>query len=423
MSADTLLETYRLAAQNDAMYRAAQAQARASGTAIDQAEAGFRPTIKLEVDRLSTRQKIISSNNPVFATGSTTFPTFSETLSLTQPIYRKDAIERMTQARAVVRQSELTLLAAEQDLMMRTTAAYLSVLAASDSLALAVAERESVGKSLDLERERLRMGLGTITNQYDAEARFAITQAREIEAQNKLRDARQAVREITARPPGKFQTLREDFALASPAPLDPERWVEQALEQNLGLRARREAVVVARQEVRRQESGHYPSVNLLLSHNRRDAGSTLFGGGSNVATTELTLRLTVPIYEGGMTTAMTREAAFRLEKAQEEFDLEQRAVERETRAAYDGTLSGIRLVRALGQSVLSQQSALEGRQIGMRAGRFTLQAVLDAQRDLYLAKRDHAQARYDYLINQLKLRQAAGTLSETDLVNIHAALR
>jgi outer membrane protein len=420
---ETLVEAYRLAHQNDAKYRAAQADSRASGTAINQARAGFLPSAKLDIDRLDTRQRILSSNNPIFGPGVTTFPTSRETLSITQPIFRKDVIERFAQAKAVVRQSELTLLAAEQDLLLRTAAAYLSVLAANDNLALAQAEREAVGKALELAREKLKMGTGTITSQYDAAARHAFAQAREIEAQNKLRDAKQGLREITDKMIEGFQSLREEFALETPDPADQARWVEAALEQNLSLRARREGVEVAHQEMQRQLAGHFPSLNLVFTQNRNDSGSTLFGGGSNVETSELMLRLSVPIYEGGLTNAVSAEAAHRYQKAREEHEQERRAVERATRAAYDGTLSGIGLVSALRQSVTAQEGALEAREYGYKSGLFPVLLVLDAQRDLYLARRDYAQSRYDYLLYRLRLKQAAGTLSETDLVSIGAALQ
>jgi outer membrane protein len=202
-----------------------------------------------------------------------------------------------------------------------------------------------------------------------------------------------------------------------------ERWVDSAFDQNLLLRARREAVEVARQEVERQRAGHYPSVNLQLTHNRRDSGSTLFGGGSSVETTDVAVRLAVPIFDGFLTTAVTREAAHRFQKSQEDLELERRSVERQTRLAYDGTITGVALIRALRQSVDSQQSAVSAKEEGYRAGLLTLLPVLDAQRDLYLAKRDYAQARYDYLVNRLKLKQAAGSLAESDLGSVSAALQ
>lgn len=423
VAAQGLQEVYALARQNDPKFRAVQAEVKASGMAIDQARAGFLPTVKLDVEQTETRQRILASQNPIFGAGVTNFPTYNHTLSLLQPIFRKDVIERFEQAKAIVKQAEYTLLAAEQELQLRTSTAYLVVLAVTDSLTLARAERDAVGKVLETAREKLKMGLGTITSLHDASARYAITQARVIEAESKLRDGREGLREITGKPADKLQPLRDEFPIETPEPADVQRWLETALEQNLVLRARREAVEVARQEVERQRAGHFPSLNLLVNHNRKDAGSTLFGGGSDVETTDVTLRLTIPIFEGGMTSAVTQEAVYRHQKAKEEYEQELRSVERVTRASYDNTLSGASLVEALKQSVIAQQSALEAKSEGHKAGLYTLSAVLDAQRDLFLAKRDYAQARYEYLLGRLKLKQAAGILAEADLAIVGAALQ
>lgn len=423
----TLTEVYSLAQQNDAKFRSVRAETRASGTAVDQARAGFLPTVRYDMERTETRSNVLRNENTVNAIGARVYPTDSRTLSITQPIFRMDAIARFGQAKSVVKQSEFTLMAAEQDLMLRTTVAYLSVLAATDSLGLARKEREAVGKVLELARERLKSGLGTITNLHDATARHAVTQAREIEAENKLRDAQQALREITGRSINDLQTLKPSFPLAKPEPAVVERWVEAALDQNMILRARQASVEVARQEVERQRAGHYPSLNLLVSHNRRDAASSvvngIFGAGTLVETTDVTLRLSVPLFEGGLTTAVTEEAAQRYQKAQEDLEGERRSTERATRAAYDGTLGAVSMVDALRQSVISQESALEAREQGFRAGLFSLLQVLDAQRDLYLARRDYAQARYDYLLSRLRLRLATGQLSEADLIDVGAALQ
>jgi outer membrane protein len=422
-SCETLLEAWRLAMQNDPRFRAAQAESRATGTAINQARAGLLPTVRIDVERTETTQRILSSQNPIFGAGVTTFPTDNETLAINQPIFRADVIERVKQARALIRQADYTVLAAEQDLILRTAAAYLVVLAAADSVVYARAEREAVGSALELARERLKMGLGTIVNQHDATARFAVTQARELDAQNRLRDARQGLREITGRQIETVQALRDEFPLETPDPPVLERWLDSAHERNLLLRARQAAVEVAKQEIERQRAGYMPQVNLLFNHNRRDSGSTLFGGGSNVQTTDMTLRLTVPVFEGGLTSAVTEEAVHRHSRAQEELELERRAVDRTARAAYEGTVVGVQLVQALRQSVVSQESALEAKVEGYKSGLFTLLPVLDAQRDLYLAKRDFAQSRYDYLLTRLRLKQAAGTLSEADLVSLGAALQ
>ncbi len=420
---ETLLEAYALARQNDAKFRAAQAESMATGTAIDQARAGFLPTVKLDLESMDSRQRVLSSQNITFNAGLATYPTKNYTLSVNQPIFRKDVIERYAQAQAVVKQAEYTLLAAEQDMLLRTSAAYLVVLAAADNVALAGAEREAVGKALEFARSKLKTGLGTITNLHDATARFAAAQAREIEAKHKLRDARQGLREITGKLIENVQVLREEFPLEIPEPPLIEPWLDSALEQNLLLRAKREAVEVAQQEVERQRAGHFPTLNLLATHNRRDAGSTLYGGGSETETTDVTLRLSVPIFEGGLTTAVTQEAVYRYQKSQEELEQERRSIERATRASFDATVSGVTLIEALKHGVVAQQSALEAKVEGHKSGLFALLPALDAARDLYLGKRDYAQARYDYLFNRLRLKQAAGTLSEADLVQISAALQ
>lgn len=420
---ETLIEAYRLARQSDPKFRAAQFDYRATGTQSDQALAGLLPTVKYEKTTADTRQRVLNSNNPIFGAGLSLFPTDGWTLSINQPLFRMDAIERFRQVKAVQRQANFTLLAAEQDLMLRTTSAYLLVLAAEDALALAKAERAAVVRGLEFAREKLRSGVGTITNLKDATARHAVTIAREIEANNKLRDARQGLKEITGTLIGNMQTLQPRFIPVRPDPPVVERWVEKAYEQNLLLQARTEAVDVARQEVRRQRAGHYPSLNLLGTRSLNNSGSTLFGGGSTVETSVITLQLSVPIYQGGLVNAVTDEAAFRYQKAQEEREQERRAVERQTRASFEGSISGIDLVEALDLSVKSQQSAMEGKEEGFRSGVYPLLPVLDAQRDLYIAKRDYAQARYDYLVNSLKLKQAAGSLSEKDVEAINAALQ
>ena len=421
--AQTLVASYQLARDADPKYRAALFQAQATGTLQAQARAGFLPTARFDAEVLETRQRILSSENPIFGAGSTRFPTQQQTLTITQPLFRKDVIERFAQARLSIQQANYSLLAAEQDLILRATAAYLLVLAGNDALAFAIAERDALGRALELAREKLKMGLGTITVLHDATARAALAKAREIESRNKLADAQQGLREIIGQAPLPVQTLRVDFALALPDPPQVERWLDAAMSRNLSLLARTAGVDVARLEIERQKAAHYPSLNLALTQTRKDSGSTLFGGGSNVDTREVALRLSIPLFEGGMVLATTKEAEYKHLKAREEREQERRALDRQTRAAYEGTVSGVGLVQALAQLVTAQQAAVEAKEQGYAAGISTLLPVLDAQRDLFAARRDHAQARYEYLINRLRLEQAAGSLSETHVVGVSAALQ
>jgi outer membrane protein len=418
----TLLETYELAVKRDPKFLAAKAESSASGMAIDQARAGLLPSIMLDVEQMRTRQEVEESDNPIYGTGTAKYNTYTYTLSVSQPIFRKEAIERFQQSKSVVKQAEYTALASEQDLLMRTVSAYLIVLAAKDSLALASSERAAVGKLVEEAKVKRQSGLGTITQQHEADARYGVASAREIEAQSKLRDAYQGLREITGEYVENVQELHDDFPLEYPEPLAIGSWLETATQKNLILLARREGVNVARQEIKRKNAGHYPDLSVKVNHNFKDSGSTLYGGGSVVNTTDVMLQLRVPIYEGGAVTTATKEASYRYKKAQEEYEFEYRSLDRRTRAAFDAIVSGVSLIQALKKSVMAQQSALNAKTEGYKSGLNTILPVLDAQRDLYLARRDYAQSRYDYLVNRLRLKQSAGTLSEADLAYVASKL-
>ncbi|WPX34181.1 TolC family protein [Actimicrobium sp. CCC2.4] len=191
--------------------------------------------------------------------------------------------------------------------------------------------------------------------------------------------------------------------------------------KNLLLEARLQAVEVARQEIAKRKAGYYPTVDLAISRNQRTTGGSLFGGGSSVNTNDVAVRLNIPIYEGGATSAQTGQAVKHLDTALQDLERDRRQVERQTRAAYRGVVSGMVRVRALDKSVIAFESAQHLKEEGYKAGVSTLLGVLDAERDLYAARRDAAQSRYDFQLNALRLKQAAGTLSEVDLEQVGRA--
>jgi len=199
--------------------------------------------------------------------------------------------------------------------------------------------------------------------------------------------------------------------------------VEASLKQNLLLEARRLTVEIAQHEISRQQAGHYPSVELVATQNRKDTGGSLFGGGSNVETADLMLRLNVPLYSGGLVSALSGEATKRYEGAREDLERDARLTERQARAAFQGVTGGVSRVEALAQGVVSAESARELKAEGYKSGLETILQVLDAERDLYAAKRDSARARYDFLLNRLRLKQAVGTLSEADLDAINRMMQ
>jgi outer membrane protein len=175
---------------------------------------------------------------------------------------------------------------------------------------------------------------------------------------------------------------------------------------------------VARTEIKKQQSAYAPSLDLTYTTDKNDTGGSLFGGGSDVKTNNLILKLNVPIFDGGVTHAVSSAAALRHEESKEELDKEKRLVDRQTRFAYNAIVGGVQRIAALQKSVHSLETARQLKEEGYRAGIGTLLGVLDAERDLYAAKRDAEQARYDYVLNRLKLKQSVGELTEQDLLFI-----
>ena len=415
-----LLEIYQQALQSDPRFQAARHEHQAAAEARPQAWAGLLPTVGFSYEYSDTSQDIVSSDNTVFASGSTSFGSTSYTLSLTQPVFRYASLVRLGQAKTEVRRADVLFDLALQELMLRVSETYLAALAARDQLDFARAEQAADESHFELAKGRYEMGLAPITDLHDAKARLATVQARTIEAENLFDDALQALRELTGEEATELAPLPREMELQSPEPAEIEPWVEAALQQNLTLEAQRLAVKVAEREVTRQRAGHYPTLDLVGQFNNEETDGSLFGGGSEVETQELMLQLNIPLYEGGIVNSRTRQAARLQQKASQELVREVRSVMRRARSAYLGVQSAISRVRALEQSVASQKLALEAKQEGFRSGLYTGLAVLDAERDLYQAKNDYALARYDYLLNSLRLKQAAGTLKYDDLSQVGA---
>jgi outer membrane protein len=415
-SADDLLTSYQLALKNDPIFLAAGYENEALSEGVAQARSNLLPKVNLVYQDKETTQDIISSDNTVFASGKTTFPTDDLTITLSQPIYNYPSFVKYSQSKEQKKQADTVLEAARQDLILRVAELYFAVLAAQDSLELAMAEKAAVARQLKLAESRLKMGLARVTDLHDAKARYADVVAKEIEAETILDDRLQALSVSTGEVASELDRIKEEIKLTRPEPQDVDYWIKLASKSNPGILNLQYAVTVASDEIRIQKGGHYPTVDLQLRANRNETDGTLFGGGSEVETTDVMLNLNVPIYSGGYTSSKTREAVKRHQKLLQDLDQKRREVKREMRAAYFGMISSISRAEAHDESVKSQRLALDAKERGFKSGLYTVLAVLDAERDLYIAKRDYLQARYDYVINSLKLKHAVGQISEEDVI-------
>ena len=420
--AENLEQIYQQAQQSDPQLRAAEAAHLAALEAKPQSRAALLPSLSLSATTQWNDTDIKRTNTPAYPTGSKKYNSSNYSLSLRQAVYHHDYYVQLRQADARIAQADAQYGSAKQGLIVRVATAYFNLLAAEDSLQTAQAEKRATAQQLKQTQQRFEVGLSAITDVHEAQAGFDAAVAQEIVAQNQVDTAREALREITGQDPQGLATVATTIPLITPDPTNIDKWVETALQQNLSLLAAESASEIAREEVSRRQAGHYPSLDIVGSHNWSDTTkSPAFG--TETVTNVVGLQLTVPLYQGGLINSQTREAAALYTQAQEGMEQTRRATVRDTRDAYMGVTAGISTVEARKQAQASAKTALEATQAGFEVGTRTALDVLNSQKSLFAAQRDYARSRYDYILATLKLKQAAGILSETDLQQVNGWLQ
>lgn len=415
-SAEDLVSVYKAAIQNDSQFRAAQAEYQALLETKNQSTASFLPTISANA--------YINDNDDKTSTSSSDYKTEGYSLNLTQPLYRHVNYAGLTQADAVVAQATAMFDYAKQDLIIRVVKQYFAVLAAIDDLEFAKAERKSIKRQLTQTQQRFNVGLIAITDVHEAKAGYDQSVARAIVAENTLAISQETLREITTKDHSNLAFLSTDHPLVKPVPADIQQWIKTANNQNALLMASQKGVDVARAEVSKQSAGHYPTLDLTASHsyNKYGAGTPLYGG-SDKSSNAISLQLNIPLYQGGLVNSLTRAAGQRLVQAQEKLEQTKRATERQTRSSYLSVIANISQVKALRQALASSKVALQATQAGFEVGTRTTVDVLNSQRELFRARRDYAQVRYNYVLETLSLKLAAGTLSALDIEQLNPWLK
>ncbi len=414
-SEESLLDLYLVALNSDPQYQEAKFQHQANSEIVPQARADYLPTITFDYDRVKTTQNIISSDNTVFERGSTSFPSTTMSISFTQPIFRYANYIRLGQAKAEFKKATVDLSLAQQDMMLRLSEAYLASLAAEDEQGFLEVQKNSALEQLSIAQGRLNAGVGRPVDKFEAEARLASIEADYSYAQIALSDSREALNEIIGRAPIGLARLTDSLILEKPNPEDELFWVDESLKHNPNIVVQRHVVEVAKQEIKRQNGGHFPNLDLVLRSSRQETGGTLFGGGSEVGTNEVLLRLSVPLYSGGSVSSKKREAIALYAASKEKLEQLIRESRRQSKDAYWGVVNAVRRITALEKAVVAQEATLELRRTAFESKLEAAIVVLDAERDLYAARKDLFQAKYDYLLNQLRLRSLVGNLQQSDI--------
>lgn len=408
-----LIEALALAEQSDPTYREAQANALAVAEGIPQARALlWLPELSITAGG-SHSDQVVTADFNFGSVGGVAFQNYDYSLNLRQPVFHHDRYVRLQQANKRLSQAQAELDIAYQDLIVRVVERYFEVLAAHDNVAFARAERESLAGQLEQAKRRFEVGLIAITDVQEAQAGFDRANAQEIAALNAVDNANEALRETTGAYQEALLPLSSEFKLRRPIPDNIDKWTETALTQNLDISATQLATEIAMDEIRAQYAGHYPTLDISGSESAVSQGGrfgqTLIEGG------QIGIQLNFPIYSGGSVISKTRQATHEHAAAVERLERARRAVYRETRQAFLGILSQITQVNALKQAVVSSRTSLDSTRAGFEVGTRTTIDVVAAERVLSEARRNYARARYDYILNMLRLRRAAGTLSPADV--------
>lgn len=417
-AAQDLLESYNLALQSDPQLMAQAANQRATSELADQATALFLPEIGLTADA----NKVWTETSSQRFGGDSDSIDRGYTLSLIQPIYRRESFVQNRQADIAISGAAAQYQVVEQELIVRVADAYFGVLGAEDDVQFAKAEREAISKQLEEAQQRFEVGLTTITDVSEAQAAFDIASSALIAAENALANSREVLRETTGQYPDSLSPLVKDTPLVRPEPENIEQWSDTALVTNPALQVVGSDVDFARENIQLQRSGHYPSLDIVAQKNYSSQSDSNLSGGSQTHQELVGLQFNLPIYAGGAVSSRTREAGFRLDEVMQTEEQQRRTIMRQTREAYNSVLSGISQVKALEQAVRSNEKALEATEAGFEVGTRTTVDVLNARRELFSARRDYARSRYQYIVNTLRLKQAAGIVTVKDLQQINTWL-
>ena len=415
-SAQSLVDLYASARGFDATYQSAQSQYAATVAKADQAKALLLPTVGLSAG--VSRTNLDNSAAPTRIYG-----TQQATLSASQPLYRPANRAAYEQGLRLVDLAQAQLAAADQDLIVRVSQAYFDVLAARDTLNFVKAQKAAVAEQLASAKRNFEVGTSTITDSREAQARFDLSNAQEIAAENDLRIKKLALDQLVGKADAQPQVLAQPLKLPALVPNDVATWVRQAEATHPVIQQSQIALDVARLETQKAQAGHQPTVDLTAAYNvTQNDGSPNLAADFRTNAASIGVSFNMPLFAGFAIQNRVKETLALEDKARSDLEGARRTVGQSTRTAFFGVQSGQGQVKALEAAEASSQSALEANQLGYQVGVRINIDVLNAQSQLFQTKRDLAKARYDVLVGGLKLRQANGTLKADDLQAVNALL-
>lgn len=418
----TLLSVYHDAVLYNSDIAAAKADYNAKQQSIPQAMAGLLPEMNITGSLENSRVDISHPDITHHYSGK------SFQANINQPIFRLDRWHKLSAAKNSVLQAEYEYISKQQLLILQSAEYYFEVLRASDLLAVAKTEENAYKVQLEQTEGRRKGGISTVTDVLDAQAAYDMAQANTELAERKLADAYEQLTRLTHISYRGINSISHDLPILPPVPNSVDAWIKTANNQNLSILAAKYNVKSAQDIYKQYQAGHAPTLDLKISYRKGDndamgySNTTSSGYRGNVSQSNVSLQLNIPIFSGGITNSQTEEALQRLLQSEELEISQQREVFMQTKKFFRGLNSDIYQIKARKQTMISSYKAEIANQEGYRFGNRSMTDVLTAQRQLYTAVRDYNNARYDYILNNLRLKQIAGSLNVEDLQNLQQFL-
>ena len=414
-----LLTAYQDAMTHDAQFAAARAALDAGREKLPQGRAGLLPTVSASANTFWNDESWKARSFGIDTDAKYNSNGWSVTLS--QPLFRMQNWVAYTQAELAVAQAEAQFVAARQALIVRVTQAYFDVLLAQEALTTTRAQKVAISEQLAAAKRSFEVGTATITDTNEAQSRYDLIIAQELAAENDLAVKRETLRTVVGKDEGELKPLKPGVALLTPRPADINQWVGMAENANPTVQASQASYEIATREIERQHAGHYPTLDLVAGHNNMHTKSMMVGA-NQIDGDRIGLQLSIPLYSGGAVMSQEREAAALKEKAAADLDNTRRQAALDVRSAYLGVTSGLSQVKAFEAAMVSSKSSLDSNKTGYEVGVRINIDVLNAQSQLYTTQQSLAKARLDTLLALLRLKLAAGNLSETDIQAVNALL-
>jgi outer membrane protein len=425
-----LLQIYRDALANDATYASARATRDAGLENLPQGLAQILPAVNAtgftQANNVDIRFRQVAGTTLTGpAESQRSGPTSAFTVTLTQPLFNWQNFQVYKEAGFKAAQAEAVFGQATQDLIVRVAQAYFDVLASQDSLAFIQGQKVAIAEQLAQAKRNFEVGTATITDTHEAQARFDLATSQEIAAQSDLEIKKRTLQQIVGKFPEQLAPLKPSIELVPPNPDSMEDWASAASSQSYPVRAQEAAVEVAVREIERLRAGHLPTVNIVGNAGVSSSGLNTAAQVNTAADTtnyNIGLQLAIPLYGGGNVSSLVRQAVANREKAQQDLESARRAAALTARQSFLGVTNGMAQVKALEAALLSSRSALDSNKLGYEVGVRINIDVLNAQQQVFSTLRDLSRARYDTILNGLRLKAASGTLTDGDVEEINRIL-